>query len=103
MALGACLVALILAFCEATNTETASRSQHNLKLIKEHFAHLDEDLVLMPWFQKYLADDVIFKYCPNSANNTNPNSRYPNCVYAKGKEAYLNYVRPWTAGAKRFE
>mmetsp|Transcript_51141 Transcript_51141/g.95823 ORF Transcript_51141/g.95823 Transcript_51141/m.95823 type:complete len:448 (-) Transcript_51141:55-1398(-) len=86
----ACLALVILPTVVSAETP-AERGAANLKLIKEHFAHLDSDLVLLPWFQKYVADDAVFKYCPHEA--TLPGNKYPNCVFAKGKEEYLSYVK----------
>jgi len=65
--------------------------ERNLNTIKEHYKHLSSDIDLMPWFEKYLAPDTTFEFCPLSVGISD-HTDYPNCVAAEGKEAYIQYV-----------
>jgi bacteriorhodopsin len=85
---------LLISFCFVAAVPVRGKTvgERNLDTIKDHYAHLSSDLDLMWWFHKYLAPDATFEFCPLSASFMDPRY-YPNCVAARGKEEYLNYVR----------
>lgn len=78
---------------QAGTGEESSTAMRNQQLIEEYFhgVFISSDFNLNAWLDKHLADDSAFQFCPLTAANM-PQTTYPHCTNAQGKEAYLRYV-----------